>query len=184
MSKIAIFMAEGCEEIEGLAVVDILRRAKMEIDMVSISDSLSVKSSHGVVFQTDKLISQVDFSEYDGVVLPGGIPGTPNLGANPKVVETIKSFAEGGKLVAAICAAPSVLGENGLLQGKKATSYPGFAEKMKGCTYLEDKVVVDGNIITSRGMGTVIDFALTIVEYFKNHEEAVALGEKFMYKNF
>lgn len=184
MSKVAIFMAEGCEEIEGLTVVDVLRRAKMEIDMISISDSLDVKSSHGVVFRADRLIKETDFAEYDGVVLPGGIPGTPNLGADKKVVETIKKFAEEGKLVAAICAAPSVLGENNILQGKKATSYPGFAKKMPGCTYLEDAVVVDGNIITSRGMGTAIDFALTIVEYFKNHQEAVALGETFIYKKF
>ena len=93
----------------------------------------------------------------------------------------MKLFAAEEKLIAAICAAPSVLGQVGLLEGKKATSYPGFAEKMPGCQYQTDAVVRDGNIITSRGMGTAIAFALALVEYFSDHETAVALGEKFIY---
>ena len=118
MSKVAIFMAEGCEEIEGLTVVDVLRRAKMEITMVSITDSHRVTGSHGVTFETDACIEEVDFASYDGVILPGGLPGTTNLGACDKVVALIKEFAGQGKLVAAICAAPSVLGTNGILEGK------------------------------------------------------------------
>ena len=184
MSKVAIFIAEGCEEIEGLTVVDVLRRAKMDITMVSITDSKTVTGSHGVTFETDECISGVDFTDYDGVVLPGGLPGTTNLGACDKVVALIKEFAGQGKLVAAICAAPSVLGKHGLLQGKKATSYPGYDEEMPGCTYLTDSVVRDGNIITGRGMGTAIDFSLAIVEYFSDRDTAVALGRKFIYNNY
>lgn len=181
MSKVAICMADGCEEIEGLTVVDVLRRGGMEIDMVSISGDPYVTGSHNISFCADKLISEVNWAEYDGIVLPGGIPGTPNLLANPEVTDALKLFAAEEKLIAAICAAPSILGQVGLLEGKKATSYPGFAEKMPGCQYQTDAVVSDGNIITSRGMGTAIAFALAIVEYFSDHETAVSLGEKFMY---
>lgn len=182
MSKIAICMAPGCEEIEGLAVVDILRRANMTIDMISITDSLEVTGSHHVTFMADRLLADVDWNAYDGIVLPGGIPGTPNLGACKGVTDTIKQFAKQGKLVAAICAAPGVLGQNGLLEGKKATSYPGFDEEMMGCVYLQDNVVVDGNLITSRGMGTAIDFSLAIVAYLSDEKTANALASKIMYK--
>ncbi len=184
MSKIAIFMANGCEEIEGLTVVDILRRANQEITMVSITEDRMVTSSHGVTFQTDACIDEVDFSSYDGVVLPGGLPGTNHLGDCPKVVETIKAFHQQGKLVGAICAAPSVLGKNGLLEGKNGTSYPGYEDEMPGCTYLQQSVVRDGNIITSRGMGTSIDFALEIVSYFSGKETAAALADKIIYNNY
>ena len=164
MSKVAICMADGCEEIEGLTVVDVLRRGGMDIDTVSISGDPYVTGSHNIAFCADKLIS-----------------GTPNLAASPAVTDALKLFDAEGKLIAAICAAPSVLGQIGLLEGRDATSYPGFAEKMPGCNYKTDAVVRDGNIITSRGMGTAIEFALAIVEYFSDHETAVALGEKFIY---
>ncbi len=181
MSKVAICMADGCEEIEGLTVVDVLRRAGIDIDTISITQEPYTTGSHGIPFCNDKLISEINWAEYDGIVLPGGIPGTPNLAANGDVCEALKFFAKEGKLLAAICAAPSVLGGLGLLEGKKATSYPGFEEKMPGCIYQTDEVVVDGNIITSRGMGTAIAFALAIVEYFTDKASAQALGEKFIY---
>ena len=182
MAKLAIFMADGCEEIEALTVVDIIRRAKMEIDTISITDSKEVTSSHKVTFRTDLTKAEADFTQYDGVVLPGGMPGTLNLGADGTVNAVITEYAEAGKLVSAICAAPSVLGQAGLLDGKKATSYPGFADKMTGCTYLEEPVVRDDNIITSRGMGTAIAFGLAIVEYFTDGETAKKLGGSFMYR--
>lgn len=181
MSKVAICMADGCEEIEGLTVVDVLRRGGMDIDTVSISGDPYVTGSHNIAFCADKLISELNWADYDGIVLPGGIPGTPNLAASPAVTDALKLFDAEGKLIAAICAAPSVLGQIGLLEGRDATSYPGFAEKMLGCNYKTDAVVRDGNIITSRGMGTAIEFALAIVEYFSDHETAVALGDKFIY---
>ena len=124
---------------------------------------------------------EVDFSTLDGIVLPGGMPGTTNLGADETVDKVIREFAAGGKLVAAICAAPSVLGQAGLLNGKHATSYPGFEPKLTGAVTSEDPVVQDGNVITSRGMGTAIAFALEIVSYFTDKKTADKLAESIIY---
>jgi 4-methyl-5(b-hydroxyethyl)-thiazole monophosphate biosynthesis len=166
MSRIGIFMADGCEEIEGLTVVDITRRAGLEIETVSINGTKQVTSSHKVTFLTDTTKEEADFASYDAIVLPGGMPGTIHLGEDETVGRIIREFAGSGKLVAAICAAPSVLGQAGLLQGKKATCHPGFEDKLTGASCSADSVVIDGNIITSRGMGTAIPFALEIVRYF------------------
>jgi 4-methyl-5(b-hydroxyethyl)-thiazole monophosphate biosynthesis len=166
MSRLGIFMADGCEEIEGLTVVDIMRRAGIEITMISISGRPEVTSSHGVTFFADELKSGVDFDALDGIVLPGGMPGTLNLGADETVTAVVRDFAAKGKLVAAICAAPGVLGQTGILNGKKATCHPGFEDKLTGAECSTEPVVRDGNIITSRGMGTAIPFALEIVRYF------------------
>jgi 4-methyl-5(b-hydroxyethyl)-thiazole monophosphate biosynthesis len=166
MSKIGIFMADGCEEIEGLTVVDIARRGGIEIEMISINGTKQVTSSHKVTFFADTTKEEADFASYDGIVLPGGMPGTVHLGEDETVGRVIREFAAAGKLVAAICAAPSVLGQAGLLEGKKATCHPGFEEKLTGAACSLEPVVRDGNIITSRGMGTAIPFALEIVRYF------------------
>lgn len=171
MKKIGIFMADGCEEIEGLTVVDLVRRAKLEIVMISISDTKEVTGSHGVKFMVDALASEVDFASLDGIVLPGGMPGTVHLGESKTVNRVIREFASEGKLVAAICAAPSVLGAAGLLQGQYATCHPGFEEKLTGAVTSTDAVVMDGNIITSRGMGTAIDFGLAIIRFLTEDEE-------------
>lgn len=181
MSKTGIFMAEGCEEIEGLTVVDILRRAGLEIEMISINETVSITGSHGISFLADKIFEQVNFDEFDAIVLPGGMPGTLNLGAHEGVLAVIRKFAKEGKLVAAICAAPSVLGAAGILNGKKATCHPGFEDKLTGAAPSEDSVVSDGNIITSRGMGTAIDFALEIVKYLKDEAAVVDLKTKLVY---
>lgn len=170
MKKIGIFMADGCEEIEGLTVVDIVRRAKFEIMTISITGKKEVTGSHNITFHADALSGEVNYDELDGIVLPGGMPGTLNLGADETVNAVIKKFAEEGKLVAAICAAPSVLGEAGILIGKKATCHPGFEDKLDGARVVYQNVAVDGNVITSRGMGTAIDFALAIAEYFTDEE--------------
>lgn len=182
MSKIGICMADGCEEIEGLTVVDLLRRAKLNIDMISITGSREVCGSHNIKFQCDAKIEDVNWEDYDGIVLPGGIPGTPNLEANEIVTDTVKKFVEEGKLVAAICAAPSIFGHLGILEGKNATSYPGFEDEMKGCHYQIDAVAVDGNIITSRGMGTAIDFGLALIEYLTDKAAADVMAEKIVYR--
>lgn len=186
MSKIGIFMADGCEEIEGLTVVDIVRRAGMEITTISISEKKEVTSSHKVTFLADALASEVNFDELDGIVLPGGMPGTLNLGANETVNAVVKKFAAEGKLVSAICAAPSVLGAAGLLEGKKATCHPGFEEKLTGAIVSSEAVVADGNVITSRGMGTAIEFGLEIIKYLsKNDEEIMEKVKKgIVYRNF
>lgn len=154
-------------EIEGLTVVDIVRRAKMDITMISVNGKREVTSSHDVTFLADAVAEEVDYDALDGIVLPGGMPGTLHLLDHATVNEVIKKFAGEGKLVAAICAAPSVLGAAGILEGRRATCHPGFEEKLTGAATSEDAVVVDGNIITSRGMGTAIPFALEIVRYLR-----------------
>lgn len=181
MRKIGIFMADGCEEIEGLTVVDILRRAGMDIDMISIMGRNEVTGSHQITFRTDILAEDADFENYDGIVLPGGMPGTTNLGANETVKNVIARFAEDGRLVAAICAAPSVLGENGLLKGRHAVCHPGFEGKLIGADTGEGNVAADGNVITSRGMGTAIDFALAIVHYLDAAYNIEDLKKKLVY---
>lgn len=182
MKKIGIFMADGCEEIEGLTVVDIVRRAKMEIVMISITGKREVTSSHQVTFLTDALAAEVDYDTLDGIVLPGGMPGTLNLQADETVNKVIRQFAAEGKLVCAICAAPSVLGAAGILEGKCATCHPGFEEKLTGAKVEEKEVVVDGNVITSRGMGTAIPFALEIVRYFADDETVEQVRKGLVYR--
>ena len=145
MSKAVVFFAEGTEECEALLVVDLLRRAKVEVTVASASGSREIVSSHKVHITADALAEEVDYSDVDMVVLPGGIPGTPNLAANKTVTDTCVSFAKSGKKVAAICAAPSVLASLGLLEGRKATAHAGFQDKLAGAEVLDTEVVVDGN---------------------------------------
>lgn len=181
MSKLGIFMADGCEEIEGLTVVDLVRRAGIEIEMISVSGEKNVTGSHKIAFQTDVSKADADFASYDGIVLPGGMPGTIHLMEDETVNRVIKEFAQDGKLVAAICAAPSVLGNAGLLEGKSATCYPGVEGKLTGANFVTDSVAKDGNIITSRGLGTAIDFAAEIVAYLLDKDAAKSLKENIVY---
>lgn len=181
MGKTGIFMADGCEEIEGLAVVDILRRAGLEVTMISIGDTTSVTGSHKITFLADTVFEQANFDEFDAIALPGGMPGTLKLGEQEGVLKVIQKFASEGKLVCAICAAPSVLGAAGLLDKKCACCYPGFEDKLKGAAVFNDPVIRSGNIITSRGMGTAIDFALEIVRYFKDDDAVNDLKDKIIY---
>ena len=183
MAKIGIFMADGCEEIEGLTVVDVVRRAKQEIVMISVTGKREVTSSHQVTFLADALASGVDYSELDGIVLPGGMPGTTNLGADETVNRVIREFTAAGKLVCAICAAPSVLGAAGILEGKRATCHPGFEDKLIGATFLAEEVVIDGNIITSRGMGTAVPFALEIVRYLCDDNTVEEIRTALVYRS-
>ena len=174
MSKLGIFMADGCEEIEGLTVVDLVRRAGIEIEMISVSGEKTVTGSSK---------ADADFASYDGIVLPGGMPGTTHLMEDDTVNRVIKEFATSGKLVAAICAAPSVLGNAGLLVGKKATCYPGVEGKLTGADFVTDPVAKDGNIITSRGLGTAIEFAAEIVAYLLDESAAKSLKESVVYRD-
>ena len=153
MSKAVVFFAEGTEECEALLVVDLLRRAKVDVTVASASGSREILSSHKIRITADALAEEVDYSDVDLVVLPGGIPGTPNLAANKTVTDTCTAFAKSGKKVAAICAAPSVLASLGLLEGKNATAHAGFQDKLAGAHVLDAEVVVDGNITTSYGLG-------------------------------
>lgn len=183
MSKVSIFLADGFEEIEGLTVVDLLRRADIDITMVSIMDTKKITGAHDIVIEADELYKDMNFSNMDALVLPGGMPGSKYLGDHSELVELLKSFNEDNKLIAAICAAPSVLGVNGILQDKKATCYPGFEDKLEGATFIKEPVVKDQNIITSRGVGTAIDFALAIIESLKDKKAAKEIAESIIYKN-
>ena len=181
MSRTAIFFATGYEEIEALTVVDILRRAGEEITMVSITDERSVTSSHGVEVTMDKVLSEVNFDETDVIVLPGGMPGTKNLEACAALMEQVDAFVQAGKTVAAVYAAPSILGHRGHLNGKKACSFPDMESQLEGAEVLREPAVIDGNIITGRGMGAAIPFGLAILEKLQGKEAADAMGKKIVY---
>lgn len=159
-----VFLADGFEEIEGLTVVDLLRRAGIEVRTVSVEAGREICGSHGIKLLADTLFAENDYEDAELLVLPGGMPGTLHLKAHAGLAELLKRHCAAGRKAAAICAAPSVLGELGLLNGKKAVCYPGFEDSLLGAEVLFDKVVKDGNITTSRGMGTAIDFALSLIE--------------------
>lgn len=181
MSKVCVFFATGFEEIEALTVVDLLRRESIDTDMVSVMEDKTVEGSHHIPVVTDKLLKEVDFAQVDIIVLPGGGLGTKNLEACGALMEQVDAFAAGGKLVCAICAAPSILGHRGHLQGKRAIAYPGFEKELAGAEVVYEPAVTDGKIITGRGMGCAIDFGLAIVEYLKGSEAKEELARKIVF---
>ncbi len=183
MSRAVVFFAEGTEECEALVVVDLLRRAKVEVTVASASGSLQVTGSHKTAIIADALAEDVDYSAVDLVVLPGGIPGTPNLAANAAVTGAVKALAADDRKVAAICAAPSILADLGLLEGRKATAHAAFQDKLAGAQVLDQEVVVDGNITTSYGLGGAIPFALELVRQLAGPEEAARIQKAIAYKH-
>ena len=181
MKRVAVLLADGFEEIEGLTVVDILRRASIYVDTVSITEDYMVHGAHGINVQTEDLFHEVDFTEFDMIVLPGGMPGTTNLDMHAGVKRVVRDFAENGKYVAAICAAPSILGGLGLLKGKRSACYPSVEDKLSGAVIMKTPVVLDGNMITSRGMGTAIDFALKLTEVLTDKAKAEEIAASIIY---
>ena len=181
MSKVCVFFATGFEEIEALTVVDILRRAGIDVDMVSITGEKKVTGSHGITVEMDKLFAEVDFEQADMIVLPGGMPGTTNLEAFSPLMEQVEAFYEKEKFIAAICAAPSIFGHRGMLKGKVACANPGFESHLEGADVKSEPAVVAGHIITSRGMGTAIPFGLAILEQLKGKEAVLQMKEKIVY---
>ena len=184
MNKIAIFLADGFEEIEGLTVVDILRRAGVDIDMVLISGRLEVNGSHGIVIKADKIIADIDQEDYNMLVLPGGKVGTENLEKCEKLIDMIGSFYGAGKYIAAICAAPSIFAHRGFLMGRKATSHPSFESHLEegGAIVTHAPVEIDSGIITGQGMGASIEFALAITSIMSGREKADSIAEAIVYK--
>jgi len=174
-----VHFTDGFEEIEAVAIVDVLRRGGVETKTVSITGDKVVRGSHDISLFTDLLFSEADYSKCEMIVLPGG-PGTADLLAHSGLAAEITAFAENKKYLAAICAAPQVFGKLGILEGKKATIYPGLEEKLNGAVALEDRVVIDGNIITSRGAGTAIEFGLALVAILKGEEVAAEIGKKMV----
>ena len=165
------FFAEGFEELEAIAPLDLLRRAGVPVQSVAVGESKTITGSHGIAITCDLPASELDMSSLTGVILPGG-PGHKLLAASPVVKEALAIASEQNGLLAAICAAPSVLGKYGYLEGKRACCFPGFEESLSGASISYDPVVRDGNVITSRGAGTAAGFALELVAYLISPEKA------------
>jgi 4-methyl-5(b-hydroxyethyl)-thiazole monophosphate biosynthesis len=179
--RAAIIAADGFEEVEGLTVVDLLRRAKITCDIVSLSDADIVTGSHGIRICIDRRFSETDFDSYDAVILPGGLRGTDALKADERVLALLQHMYATGKLTAAICAAPTVLAKAGLLNGRKATCYPSAESMLTDADFSTETVVCDGTIITSRGAGTTIPFALSIIAYLDSQAHADEIARKIVY---
>lgn len=181
MKNVYVFFAEGFEEIEALTVVDLLRRAQIPAVMTGITGNGDVTGSHGIRIGMDASIEDVSLENAAMLVLPGGMPGTRHLGACEKLAELLRE-ADAQKIrIGAICAAPSVLGDMGLLKGRKAVCFPGFEERLTGAEVQTAKAVTDGHITTSRGMGTAIPFGLEIIRLLKGEEEAERIGSSIIY---
>lgn len=175
MTKVLIPLAQGCEELEAVTVIDILRRAGIQVITAGLETG-PVRASRGTVLLPDATLDDALENEFDMIVLPGGMPGSEHLKNDKRVIASLQKAAAEGKYIAAICAAPMALHAADLLQGKKATSFPGVLDAMPGShTYMNDRVVVDGRIVTSKGPGTAMDFALTLVELLvgKSKRDAV-----------
>ena len=183
MKKVYVLLAEGFEEVEALTPVDLLRRAGVEVVVVSTTGEKVVTGARKSRVDADILLSDVEI-DADILVLPGGIPGVPNLKANTEVISMIEKYVDAGKYLAAICAGPSIPGEMGLLKGHNATVYPGMEDTLQGaCWTGEDvPVAVSGQFITSRGVGTAIDFALKMIEILVSKEKADQIASAIVYR--
>ena len=181
--KVLVILADGFEEIEAITPVDVLRRAGLEVTLAGLSGRV-ITGAHGIKFQADMTLDEYKDSP-DAIVLPGGMPGAKNLGESKKVTEIVKRMNSQKKIVGAICAAPALaLAPAGVLDGKKATCYPGFEQNFPASvSFSNERVVVDGNIITSRGPGSALEFALELVEQLAGKEKAKALTEGLLAKN-
>jgi 4-methyl-5(b-hydroxyethyl)-thiazole monophosphate biosynthesis len=164
MKKVLIHFANGFEEVEAITPVDVLRRAGCEVITVSVTGKKEVTSTRGVTVLADKLFVEADYEQADLILLPGGQPGSDNLNRHEGLKEQIRKFHKQGKMIAAICAAPLVLGSTGVLKGKKATCYPGVESQLIGATCTGNAVEVDGNVITGKGPGAAMKFSIMLVE--------------------
>ena len=177
---ILVHLATGFEEVEALTCVDILRRVDLDARLVSVTDDIYVEGAHGITVKADLMFDDVDYSKCEMIVLPGGLPGAYNLRDHQGLRKEILEFAEAGKGLAAICAAPLVFGDLGILEGRKATIYPGMEEELKGAESIGFPVVRDMNLITSQGPATAMRFAVALVSYFKGKEVADELEEDLL----
>lgn len=178
--KVCLHLADGFEEIEAISVVDILRRAEIDVQIVSIMGKKEVVGAHRVGVMADVLFENVNYADVDMIILPGGGQGTQNMADHVGLTAQITKQGIDGKWIAAICAAPTILGTLGLLEGKSATCYPGCEPQLTGAKVSASNVIVDGKIITSRGPGTSFAFGLKIVEMLKGLELANSLKEQMV----
>ncbi len=173
-----MFFADGFEEVEAIATLDVIRRAGIEIKSVGINSDEKITGAHGITVFCDTVDSDISVPEnVDGIILPGGMPGTTNLMSNSIVNDFIDYCSENDKYICAICAAPMILGRKGLLQGRNAICFPGFEDELKGAVISNDYVCTDGKIITAKGMGSAVNFGLAVVAAMKSKAEADALKE-------
>ena len=179
MAEALVILAPGFEEIETVTVIDVLRRSEIKVTVAGLLPDL-VEGAHDIKIVPDEAIEKVQIRDFDAIVLPGGSPGFKNLRQDKRVLAMIKEASDSGKLVAAICAAPAVLSDAGVLKNRKCTIYPGMDNEVEngGCEVLEDFVVVDGNVITSRGPATAFHFALRIAEKLAGKENAEGVKKK------
>jgi len=178
---IYIALADGFEEIEALAFFDILKRAEIDSELVSINNDNTVTGAHGIRVCTEMNIDDIDPENITGFVLPGGMPGTINLKKSQKVLSILKECYDKNKYIGAICAAPSILGYLGILNGRKATCFPGFEDQLNGAVLVNEKVVKDGKIITAKGAGCAHDFAFEFVKIFKSPLVAEQIKNSMQY---
>lgn len=177
--KVLVPLADGFEMVEALSIVDVFRRASVKVDLAAVGNELQVTSSHQVIVTADKLLSDCRDQQYDLIVLPGGIPGAENLKNSVLLAELLKRQHSEEKLYGAICASPAVVLEHhGLLEGKKATCHPLFADKLSSQDHADERVVIDKNCITSRGAGTSIEFGLELLAILMGEEKKVEVARQ------
>lgn len=181
MAEVYAFLADGLEEVECLATTDLLIRAGIKVTLVSVNGTKEVAGSHGFRIGTDARLEDVDCGKADVLFLPGGMPGTKHLAQCSPLCEALTAANRDGRRLAAICAAPSVLGRLGLLKGKKATCYPGFEEALDGASVVEDGVVTDGNITTARGLGYALDLGLELIRLLIDEAAAAQIKAAIQY---
>ena len=174
-TTILVHLATGFEETEAVTIIDVLRRAELEVATVSVTGKLIVRGAHQIAIEADQLFEDTDYANAFMIILPGGMPGTTNLMNHKGLSAQLTKFNAEKQYIGAICAAPMILGSLGFLQGKKAVCYPGFESELTGATVLKSPFVVDGNIITGRGVGTALEFSLEIVRMFKGNQLAQEL---------
>jgi 4-methyl-5(b-hydroxyethyl)-thiazole monophosphate biosynthesis len=179
VAQIITILAEGFEEIEAVSFIDLIRRANISITLLGLGTT-TVTGAHGITLTADGILESYHGS-YDGVILPGGGPGTRNLLNSPRVIDLVQDAYKRGLLCAAVCAAPGVFGKAGILKGKNAACYPGCEDTCTGATILKDPVVIDGNIITSRGIGTSLSFALEIISWLSDTRTAENIAKQIIY---
>ncbi len=183
MSKVLCCFAPGLEECEGLVSVDLLRRAGVDVTIAAVSEKRRIVGAHGIAIECDTLLTEVDYAEFDALLLPGGMPGTENLFEDEIVRALVSDYAEAGRVVAAICAAPTVLGRLGILKARRATCYPGCEDKLFAAEAVDADTVRDGNVITGRALGAAIPFALEVIAALEGAEKAQTVKASIAYNH-
>ena len=183
MAKVLCCFAPGLEECEGLVSVDLLRRAEIDVTIAAVSDERRIVGAHGVAIECDALLTEVDCSDFDALLLPGGMPGTENLFESEIVRALASDYAAAGRIVAAICAAPTVLGRLGLLKSRRATCYPGCEDRLFAAEAVDADTVRDGNVITGRALGAAIPFALELIAALAGADAAEKVKSSIVYNH-